>query len=324
MAPREWVWPTGWANPDAPPYYYDRETAYSPTGLDGATTPTRWVGGTTSGAPADGDFEVGDFVVTQDGTIYICTVAGSPGTWVQAGSGSYAPSSGSRNYANRSAIDFAGTVNNYASAPHISSLHIPGDIGVRTRFTLDSWTPASDVTIFAKLNATGNQRAWRLSVTTTGKLAFVWSTDGTATVTANSTVGPTWQQGMAFAAELDVDNGSGGWTVRFYTSTDYNQSTDTGTWTQLGDPVTGAGVTSIFNASGTPLVVGGANAGATGQPTGGIEFCHLYSGLLSVGSPTRVASPGFTSARQPRFMDTEGNQWTINGSAWRWRAAGNV
>lgn len=53
-----------------------------PLGLAGAVAPTRFVGGTTSGAPAAGTFQVGDFVVTQDGGIEICTVAGSPGTWV--------------------------------------------------------------------------------------------------------------------------------------------------------------------------------------------------------------------------------------------------
>jgi len=52
-----------------------------PLGLTGATSATRYVGGTTTGAPASGTFAVGDFVITQDGALYICTVAGSPGTW---------------------------------------------------------------------------------------------------------------------------------------------------------------------------------------------------------------------------------------------------
>ena len=51
----------------------------------GATAATRYVGGTTSGAPASGTFAVGDFVVAQNGHVWVCTVAGSPGTWVDAG-----------------------------------------------------------------------------------------------------------------------------------------------------------------------------------------------------------------------------------------------
>ena len=58
-----------------------------PLGLTGATAATRYVGGTTSGAPASGTFAVGDYVVTEDGGIQICTVAGSPGTWVAVSGG---------------------------------------------------------------------------------------------------------------------------------------------------------------------------------------------------------------------------------------------
>jgi hypothetical protein len=54
--------------------------------LTGATAATRYVGGTTSGAPVSGTFAVGDFVVVQNGHIFVCTVAGSPGTWVDVGS----------------------------------------------------------------------------------------------------------------------------------------------------------------------------------------------------------------------------------------------
>lgn len=57
-----------------------------PLGLTGATAATRYVGATAAGAPASGTFEVGDFVVSQAGILYVCTVAGTPGTWV-AGSG---------------------------------------------------------------------------------------------------------------------------------------------------------------------------------------------------------------------------------------------
>lgn len=53
------------------------------TGLTGATAASRWVGGTVSGAPASGTFLTGDFVISQTGTIWICTAGGTPGTWAQ-------------------------------------------------------------------------------------------------------------------------------------------------------------------------------------------------------------------------------------------------
>jgi hypothetical protein len=57
--------------------------AVSVTGLTGAVAATRWVGGTTSGAPTTGTFLTGDFVIAQNGGLWICTAGGTPGTWAQ-------------------------------------------------------------------------------------------------------------------------------------------------------------------------------------------------------------------------------------------------
>lgn len=56
------------------------------THLTGAVAASRYVGGTASVAPSSGTFLAGDFVTTLTGHVYVCTVAGSPGTWVDAGS----------------------------------------------------------------------------------------------------------------------------------------------------------------------------------------------------------------------------------------------
>jgi hypothetical protein len=53
-----------------------------PLGLPGAVAPTRYVGATTGGAPATGTFAVGDFCIDETGAVYVCTVLGTPGTWV--------------------------------------------------------------------------------------------------------------------------------------------------------------------------------------------------------------------------------------------------
>ena len=58
-----------------------------PLALPGATAATRYVGGTASGAPASGTVRVGDFCIDQSGKVFVCTAAGSPGTWVELGSG---------------------------------------------------------------------------------------------------------------------------------------------------------------------------------------------------------------------------------------------
>lgn len=58
-------------------------TALNLVGLPGATAGARLVGATAAGAPATGTFQVGDVVVDQSGSLWVCTGAGSPGTWTQ-------------------------------------------------------------------------------------------------------------------------------------------------------------------------------------------------------------------------------------------------
>lgn len=60
-------------------------TAAIATGLTGATAASRYVGATTSGAPASGTFAKGDFVIDQTAAVWVCTTAGTPGTWTQVG-----------------------------------------------------------------------------------------------------------------------------------------------------------------------------------------------------------------------------------------------
>jgi len=61
------------------------QEAIAVTGQVGAQAASRYAGATISGAPTTGSFLVGDYVVDQTGGIWICTVAGSPGTWVRGG-----------------------------------------------------------------------------------------------------------------------------------------------------------------------------------------------------------------------------------------------
>ena len=61
------------------------QEAIGATGLPGATAASRHAGATTSGAPTTGTFAVGDYVVDQTGAMYVCTVAGTPGTWQLSG-----------------------------------------------------------------------------------------------------------------------------------------------------------------------------------------------------------------------------------------------
>lgn len=61
----------------------------APASTTGATVAARYFRGTASGAPTTGTWVAGDIVPGVDGAFWHCTVGGTPGTWVQTGSGTY-------------------------------------------------------------------------------------------------------------------------------------------------------------------------------------------------------------------------------------------
>lgn len=62
-------------------------TDFKATGSGGASSQARLIGSTTGGAPSTGTGAVGDIAVDTTGKLFVCTAAGSPGTWVQASGG---------------------------------------------------------------------------------------------------------------------------------------------------------------------------------------------------------------------------------------------
>lgn len=55
------------------------------SGLTGATTASRYAGATAGGAPTTGAFSAGDYAVDLTGSVQICSVGGTPGTWATTG-----------------------------------------------------------------------------------------------------------------------------------------------------------------------------------------------------------------------------------------------
>ena len=76
------------------------------------------------------------------------------------------------------------------------------------------------------------------------RVTIKWSTDGTPTapisVTSNVPVLPSNAR-TVLRVTVDVNNGSGGYDVKFYLG-----ESMTGPWTQVGATFTGIGVTTIF------------------------------------------------------------------------------
>jgi hypothetical protein len=207
------------------------------------------------------------------------------------------------------------------TTPDAAALDITGDLDVRLDATLMNWYLADSALgagstsalteLIGKFQTTGDQRSWVL-YTQLGYLKLSWSEDGGSVngyVASSTAKLPVPASGrLAVRATLDVDNGSGGYTVRFYTS----DSID-GTWTQLGDDVTGGATTSIF-ASTAGLVIGSAiNGTAYDMPLGYIHAAEVRDGI----GGTLVADPDFTAQTSgaTSFADSAGRTWSTNGLA---------
>jgi hypothetical protein len=51
------------------------------SGIDGARERSAYSGATMSNHPTSGTFQIGDYVIAQDGNLWVCRASGSPGTW---------------------------------------------------------------------------------------------------------------------------------------------------------------------------------------------------------------------------------------------------
>lgn len=208
-----------------------------------------------------------------------------------------------------SGLDLTGVSGAYASSIDAPPLDITGDIDIRVEAALDDWSSTVQ-SLISKYVTTGEQRSYRLRVSSTGTLQLQWSTDGTSTgqSTATSTIAvPATSERLAVRATLDVNNGAGGRTVTFYTSTSID-----GVWTQLGSPVTVAGVTSIFSGTAA-LEVGSVNSGTVELATGVVYAAEIRSSI----DGAIVAQPRFNGQAPGTtgFTDGFGRAWTVNGGA---------
>lgn len=215
-------------------------------------------------------------------------------------------------------LDMSG-VGASVTAPDATPLHITGDIDIRIDLSMPNWRlPALD--LCGKYQTSANQRGWAIRLEGDGRLFYQWSADGSSFAVVFATRALPAQPGrLALRVTHDVDDGAGGNIVTFYTA-----PTLAGPWTQLGDPVTSTGTTSIF-ASTAPIEIGDVAAVTTTpapllNPTRAVTGrCYGFELRAGIGG-TVVANPDFT-AQAPGttwFGDTVAaaqNLWTLGNGA---------
>jgi hypothetical protein len=206
---------------------------------------------------------------------------------------------------------FDGITSSFASTPDTAALDIVGDIDLRVEATLPAWvTTGYFPTLISKWNQwQANEQSYLLQVANFANLVLAWTPDGITIKTAASTVPVPVSTGRyAIRATLDVDNGAAGNTVTFYTAPSIS-----GPWTQLGTPVTQAGVTSIFSGTAQGQINGHSGARFTDSYAYTIHAAEIRNGINGsvVANPVfRTLPTGTTS-----FVDSAGLTWTLNGTA---------
>ena len=220
------------------------------------------------------------------------------------------------NYASMPYNTFEPATSNMVRTADAAALDIIGDMELRIDVEPHTWRPAGfDHILASKYKQNTNDRSWVAYLNNDGSIAFAWSVDGTVgtRVIAFSTVTvPATSGRLSIKITLDVNNGSGGNTVTFYTASSIN-----GTYTQLGAPVVNSGVTSV--KSGAAALVLGAGDDVGKVFTNGVTFggrfyaFHLYNGI----GGTKVADPTFSTwaIDDVSKVDSHSNLWELYGDA---------
>lgn len=201
-------------------------------------------------------------------------------------------------------LQLAGALTSYARTPDTAALDITADIDLRVEATAD-WMSTTSQALLGKWDSTANQRSYLLRILE-GYLILNWSTAGTAALFAQAVL-PKLPKRAAVRATLDVNNGSGGFTARFYWA-----PTMDGPWTQIGDPVTSTPATSIHSGT-APLEIAPIAATGVTPLKGRVHRAEVRSGIAG----TVVASPDIRALAEGAtgFTDSAGRTWTLGANA---------
>jgi hypothetical protein len=197
-----------------------------------------------------------------------------------------------------------GVSGNYASTPDASPLDITGDIDLRAKIALVSWSSTPGISLISKINGSNTNTAYEFRIQANGTFRLLLNA-GTGNVTVVSSAATGFAANAVEWVRVTWKQSTG--TTTFYTSTDGT------TWTQLGTTQT-LSVPSIANV--TTEVEIGSYANGT-QVFGPITFyrAQIYNGIAG----TLVFDANF--ATKPvganTFTESSSNAATvtINGAA---------
>ena len=239
---------------------------YAPTGLTGATAASRYAGATASGAPVSGTFAVGDFVVDETGGFWICTTAGTPGTWTQCSGSGGALTNPMTTLGDTIYGGSAGAATRLAGSTSATP-QVLGQTGTGSASTAPAWVTSlaaglfgdgSDSTATLDGVATASWASKASSVYTMTRDAFLTSLTVNGGVTLNTAGFRIFCAGTVTNSGTIQNNGANA-----ASATGASSSTGSLTGNGGGNGTTGAG--SAGGSTGTRFGVGTSGGGGTGS-----------------------------------------------------------
>jgi hypothetical protein len=151
-------------------------------------------------------------------------------------------------------FDFRAQEDHLINVASHASFNLAGDATILVKLEAGDWTPGSIQTIFSRW-LPGTNKVMLLRINGAGRLIYNWSTDGANQfqVQSSVSVSPPTNGNLWIAVVHDVNNGSGGNTVYFRTSTSFSEPTTTTLLSSHIDPST---TTSFFSSSSAPIRLG--------------------------------------------------------------------
>ncbi|MFJ4785515.1 hypothetical protein [Streptomyces sp. NPDC088794] len=200
-----------------------------------------------------------------------------------------------------------GVAGNKLTTPDSAALAVT-DLDLRVDVALDDWTRHQSIA--GRFVTAGNNISWAVAHGS-GQAGFQWSPDGTVAsrITKFSTVDLKAYNGqrLTLRVTLDVNNGAGGYELRFYTGRTVNDTE----WDLLGDPIVGTSTTAVFDgAAGIEL---GDIANLVDNPMIGklyaFKLLNGINGSVAASMTTSGVTPGASS------FTSGGVVWTVAGAA---------
>ncbi len=197
-----------------------------------------------------------------------------------------------------------GTANNYASAPDSAALSITSDMEIVVKAKMTDWTPAATSTLVSKFNLSAN-RSYTFYISTAGQLVFIRNQTGSASNITYTGGIPAFTNGTTYWLKMTYDQTDGSVSrCRFYYAAD--QSSEPGSWTEIGSGITSADVTGIYDSTAT-LDIGAQVGGNSLQGT-------IYRAIVrnGIGGAT-VFDADFESATDyaKTFTESSSNAATV-------------